>query len=118
MFDLNNKKSFNNIKKWIDFFDKYKQKEKILKYLVGNKKDLEREVNSDVIELFLEENKDYKYKETSAKDENDNKINELFQEMGEDLYIFASKRKNNEKKKVKLTYYKEKKPSKCKNCII
>ena len=68
--------------------------------------------------MFLEENKDYKYYEISAKDDNDNKINELFQEMGEELFSFASKRKNSDKKKkLKVLEYKRVKPSKCKTCI-
>ena len=93
VFDLNNKKTFRNIKTWITFANENKNiGNDFPKYLVGNKKDLERNVDKDEIEIFLEENKDYKYYEISAKDDNDNQINELFQEMGEELFSFASKR--------------------------
>ena len=120
VFDLNNKKTFRNIKTWITFANENKSiGNDFPKYLVGNKKDLERNVDKDEIEIFLEENKDYKYYEISAKDDNDNQINELFQEMGEELFSFASKRKNsNKKKKSKVLGYKEEKPSTCKKCIV
>ena len=120
VFDLNNKTSFRNIKTWITFANDNKNiGNNFPKYLVGNKKDLERKIDKDEIEIFLEENKDYKYYEISAKDDNDNQINELFQEMGEELFTFASKRKNsNKKKKSKVLGYKEEKPSTCKKCIV
>ena len=120
VFDLNNKTSFRNIKTWITFANDNKNiGNDFPKYLVGNKKDLERKIDKDEIEIFLEENKDYKYYEISAKDDNDNQINELFQEMGEELFTFASKRKNsNKKKKSKVLGYKEEKPSTCKKCIV
>ena len=120
VFDLNDKKSFKNIKTWINFVNENKNiKNDFPKYLVGNKKDLDRNIDKTEIEMFLEENKDYKYYEISAKDDNDNKINELFQEMGEELFSFASKRKNSDKKKKsKVLEYKRKKPSKCQSCIV
>ena len=65
----------------------------IPKYLIGNKKDLPREVNSDMVDIILEENKELNYKETSAKDDKDNQINELFQEIGEQLYTLYLKNK-------------------------
>ena len=116
VFDLSNKTTFYNIKKWFDFFNENNSSLKLIpKYLIGNKKDLPREVNNDMIEIILDENKDIKYKETSAKDENDNQINELFQEMGEELYTFYSKNKKNRKKskKVKLSEYQEKESRDC-----
>ena len=120
VFDLNNKKSFKNIKTWITFTNENKDIENDFpKYLVGNKKDLDRNIDKDEIEMFLEENPDYKYYEISAKDDNGNPINELFQEMGEDLFKFASKRKNsNKKKKSKVLEYKRQKSSICQKCIM
>ena len=120
VFDLSDKKTFNNIKNWINFIQESKNIDKsIPKYLVGNKKDLERDIDKNVIDIFLEENRDFKYKETSAKIENDNQIKELFQEMGEDLYIYASGRKRNDKKNnIKIAGYKEKKKSKCLSCVV
>ena len=115
VFDLSNKKTFYNIKKWFDFFNENSSLKLIPKYLIGNKKDLPREVNNEMIEIILDENKDIEYKETSAKDENDNQINELFQEMGEKLDTFYLKNKKNRKKskKVKLSEYQEKESRDC-----
>ena len=116
VFDLSNKKTFYNIKKWFDFFNENNSGLKLIpKYLIGNKKDLPRDVNNEMIEIILDENKDIEYKETSAKDENDNQINELFQEMGEKLDTFYLKNKKNRKKskKVKLSEYQEKESRDC-----
>ena len=120
VFDLSDKKTFNNIKNWINFIQESKNIDKSFpKYLVGNKKDLERDIDKNVIDIFLEENRDFKYKETSAKIENDNQIKELFQEMAEDLYIYASGRKSNDKKNnIKIAGYNEKKKSKCLSCVV
>ena len=128
IFDLSKSKTFDNIKVWIEFFNNNNKSEKknhknIPRYLIGNKKDLEREIEKKVIEIFLEEeeNKNMIYKETSAKDNND-EINNLFQEIGEELYedyIKSGRKKNkNKKEKVHLTKYKEKKNSKCFKCIV
>ena len=117
VFDLSKKKTFFNIKKWIKFFNENAQKKDIPKFLIGNKKDLKREVGKDLIDIFLGEYQNYFiYKETSAKEE-DPQINELFQEMGEILYSKFSKYKNNNKiKGVKISGYKEK--NKHCNCIV
>ena len=102
VFDLNNVKTFNNVKTWIDFlYDSNSGKENILKYLIGNKKDLPQEVENEKIELFLKEHKDFTYKATSAKIE-DNQISELFQEMGEKLYRNYKKIDKKSMKKIKL----------------
>ena len=93
VFDLNKRKTFKNIKEWTEFFNTHNSSEKknqknIPRYLIGNKKDLERDIEKEEIEFFLaeKENKNMIYKETSAKENND-EINNLFQEIGEELYI-------------------------------
>ena len=104
VFDLSDKKTFNNIKQWIQFFNDNTSDINIPKYLIGNKKDLEREVNEDMIEIFLEENKDFIYKETSAKESNI-EINDLFQEIAEKLYDMNKENqyfKTSKNKKMKL----------------
>lgn len=116
VFDLNIKKTFDNIKTWIDYLDEnLKYKNNVVKYLIGNKKDLVKEVDDDNIEFFLEDNNDYIYRATSAKEE-DNQINELFQDMGERLYkSYIKNAKNHKKSKnIKLKGLKEKKT----NCVI
>ena len=115
VFDLSNKTSFFNIKKWLDFFNENNSSLKMIpKYLIGNKKDLPREVNSDMVDIILEENKELNYKETSAKDDKDNQINELFQEIGEQLYtLYLKNRKNKGKNIKKLSEYQEKHKREC-----
>ena len=115
VFDLSNKTSFHNIKKWLDFFNENNTSLKMIpKYLIGNKKDLPREVDSDMVDIILEENKELNYKETSAKDNNDNQINELFQEMGEKIYTFYLKNRKNKGKNIKkLSEYKENQNREC-----
>ncbi len=55
VFDLNDKESFQNIKSWLDEIKLYTS-EDIFIVLVGNKCDLEREVSTNQINKFVEEN--------------------------------------------------------------
>ena len=101
IFSINNEKSFEDVKTWINLFNEnYNGKENIPKYLVGNKLDLERKVNKDLVNEFINENKKYKYFETSAK-LNDG-INELFEDLGENLYQVQIK--ENTRKKSQNIY--------------
>ena len=79
LFDVTNRESFDNVKKWISEIDKYDcvYTEKIL---VGNKCDLEqkRVVSSEDAEKFAN-NMDMTYVETSAK--KSTHINDLFENM-------------------------------------
>jgi len=120
VFDLNKKKTFDNIKTWIEYLDEnLKNKNNVVKYLIGNKKDLEKEIDDDDIEIFLEDNKDYIYNTTSAKEE-DNQITELFKDMGERLYKSYIKNEKNHKKRrnIKLKSFKEKKTNCLINCFL
>ena len=101
VFDLSNKQTFTNINNWIKFFKENTSDEDIPKYLIGNKKDLEKEVSEDMIELFLEEHKDFVYKETSSK-EDTNTINDMFQEIAEKLYELYKTNKTSKNKNIKL----------------
>ena len=107
VFDLNKKNTFYNIKQWIQFFNDNTNDRDVPKYLIGNKKDLEKEVTEDMIDIFLEENKDFTYKETSAKESNI-EINDLFEEIGEKLYEIYKTKKDKEKKFKKMKLGKEK----------
>ena len=67
-----------------------------------------------MVDIILEENKELNYKETSAKDNDDNHINELFQEMGEKIYTFYLKNRKNKGKNIKkLSEYQEKQKREC-----
>ena len=120
VFDLNNKKSFNNIKNWMKFFkDNTNSENNMPTYLIGNKKDLEKNVEDDEIEIFKDEHKDIIYKETSAKEE-DNQIEELFREMGELLYDKYKKNphKNKSNKRNLSKYDENKRGCPISKCIV
>ena len=88
VFAKDNEESFKNISEWIKLFDENNSgKEGIPKYLIGNKDDLEGEitVKEDSIESFLKENNGYEYRSVSAL-KDDNRIDDLFQDMAEKLY--------------------------------
>ena len=112
VFDLNNKKSFNNIKEWIRFFNDNANNIDIPKYLIGNKKDLEREVSQDMIDIFKDENNGFIYKETSAKEDN-NEIKDLFEEIALNLYEMYKKNKVSEAKNKKVKLNKNDANEKC-----
>ena len=84
VFALDDKISFNNIKEWIELFIQNNTRDKeVLKYLIGNKNDLNSEIEQKLIEDFANENQ-LKYISTSAKD--NISINELFEQIAENLH--------------------------------
>jgi small GTP-binding protein len=123
VFALNNLQSFEDIPNWIKIFnDSSDENLNIPLYLVGNKKDLEDEieVNEDMINDFLKKNNNFIYKAVSAKEDN-NILQELFQELAERLYeedIKNGKSKN--KKAFQLTNEKQAHKRGCafKKCIM
>ena len=122
LFLLNDLRSFQNIAEWINLFkENNSNNERIPKYLIGNKDDLEHRVDKELIDKFLKENNnEYEYRPISTSN-NDNRIEEIFQEIAEKLFnnykepeqilIYLGKKKAVEKPKkknvfhvVKLTY--------------
>ena len=89
VFSLDDKDSFNTIKYWMESFKNNYSKEDAPQYLVGNKNDLEINVEQSLIDEFGKEN-EIPYISTSAK-ENKN-IDELFEEIGKKLYIDFQKK--------------------------
>ena len=109
VFSLDCTDSFNNLVKWINLFNEENpNQKKIVLYLIGNKKDLEKEVDEDKISFFLEDNQQFCYKETSAKEE-DNHINELFEEIGEKVYEINKNFQKSDGRRLRLAGVKEKK---------
>ena len=110
VFSHNNKESFENLTSWIKIFEECNKKTgtNIPKYLIGNKNDLEKEVDEEEIEKFKKEYPTFKYKSTSAK-KDENKIKELFQELGEDIYQANKDNLNKENKSIKLSRHNDKK---------
>ena len=76
MYDITNKESFINIKKWIEDTDEYSFNAK--KIIIGNKIDMEekREVSDEMKDNLINE-MNIEIMEVSAKNENNN-INEVF----------------------------------------
>ena len=86
VYAVNDLKSFQNIKNWIEIFmENHNGKKNIPLYLIENKNDLDRKVEEYLIDDFLNEYK-FEFKSTSAKLNDGNTINELFQELSELLY--------------------------------
>ena len=101
VYAVNNLESFQNIKDWIKLFmESHNGKKDIPHYLIENKNDLDREVDENLIDDFLKENNLFKFKSVSAKFNQGNSINELFQEIGEILYKDFKKSEKDQKKIV------------------
>ena len=112
IFNLNEPKSFINIQEWINTYNKNNEKRALLRYLIGNKSDLEQKVEQNLIDEFAEKD-DMPYIATSAK--TNSQINELFQQIGEELLKEEKKKSNTsiEKKCSFRILYTTKKKKKC-----
>ena len=122
VYAVNDLESFEDIKEWINLFmENHNGKKDIPLYLIENKNDLDRKVAENLIDDFLNENK-FKFKSISAKLNDDNEINELFQELGEILYNNYFKGDENRGKQQCCHLFsqkineKEKKMKKCLTC--
>ena len=108
VFAYNSKESFEGIKQWLNNYKEINPNldfnKKIPAYLVGNKSDLELEIDKEEIEKLKEDNNFYGYIDTSAKEGNN--INEVFQDMGEMFIQIYGKKKN--KQNLKLVQHKKK----------
>jgi len=120
VYALNDKNSFENLIK--TFIDNHNGKKDIPLYLIENKNDLEKEVDKELVNEFLLDNINFKFKSISAKLNKDNSINELFQEISEILYInYKDSGKENIKQKfIKIENYSEKykKINSCSLCEV
>ena len=115
VYAINDLESFRNIKDWIQLFmENHNGKKDIPHYLIENKNDLDRGVEEYLIDEFLNENKLFKFKSISAKIDEGNSINELFQEIGEILNKDYKKTGKNQRKLV-ITKHEVKKNKK--GCI-
>lgn len=116
MYDITNRETFNNLDRWIKEIDYFNMDKNVIKYIVGNKKDLNkhREVELYQLKKFCK-NKNINYSESSIQDINS--LNEIFENIIEELYF------NLINKKIELkSFYKlqeqlpEKKKDKNKCC--
>ena len=116
MYDITNKKSFDDIEKWIKIVTDVKEKQNIAMILLGNKRDLklERQIEEQDAEEFAKK-MEVSFLETSNKDNNDDNIHLAVEKLVNDI---EEKRKkfgfdqnlNSEKTRVSLN--KEKKSKK------
>ena len=116
MYDITNKKSFEDIEKWIKIVTDVKEKQNIAMILLGNKRDLklERQIEEQDAEEFARK-MEVSFLETSNKDNNDDNIHLAVEKLVNDI---EEKRKkpgfeqdlNSEKIRVSLN--KEKKSKK------
>ena len=99
IYDITNKKSYKNIREWINQI-KEEAVSNVIIYLVGNKIDLEKErkVKTEEGEKLAEEY-NCPFKETSAKE--DININETFEDLVEIIDEEFSKSKTDAKIKIK-----------------
>ena len=94
VFDLNSTKSFDNIQYWIDFFNKNNDGISLKgKYLIGNKSDLEQNVEQNLIDQIIKKN-ELLYLSINAKAKS--QIEQMFEYIIENLYEHVE---NNEKNK-------------------
>ena len=110
VFDLTKLETFEHVKRWIEDINKY-AKENVLKFLIGNKSDLEqkRQINFSDIRTFSSM-MNTTYFEVSAK--NNEGVNEFFEGATK---IFISKYICNDEDKKKIILDKNKAKSKNKN---
>ena len=116
MYDITDKKSFEDIEKWIKIVTDLKKKQKIAMILLGNKRDIkhERQIVEQDAEEFAKK-MEVSFLETSNKDNNDDNIHFAVEKLVNDI---EEKRKkfgfdqnlNSEKTRVSLN--KEKKSKK------
>ena len=108
VFSLNDKDSFDKINEWMTYFKNNNSKgEHIPKYLVGTKNDLEKCVEDNSINIFAKEN-NLSFMSTSAK--NNNNIDELFEEVGKNLYIDFIKKGNKGQININIKVIKKNSP--------
>ena len=111
VFSMNDKETFDTIKDWMVLFNNNNSKEDIPKYLVGNKSDLEINVEQSLIDEFVKENK-IPYMSTSAKDNKN--IDELFEEIGKKLYFDYQQKGDKGQTNLQIKIKKKQK----KNCCL
>ena len=116
VFDLNLEESFESIQYWLDLFNENNDGKNLkLKYLIGNKNDLEQRVKQNLIDESVKRN-GLLYMSTSAKTKS--QIDEMFEYIAGELYEYAEKKiksgKNSQREKIlSSATFKEKKRQGC-----
>ena len=114
VFGLDDEKSYENMIEWFKLFNEnHNGKEGIPQYLIGNKNDLERKIDKNLIEEFAKNN-NLCYKEVSAKE--NICINEIFEEIAEKLYEDYEKSGRGKRSQSVIKIAQNKKKEKKKSC--
>ena len=93
VFDLNLAESFDSIQYWVDLFNENNSGNNLkLKYLIGNKNDLEQKVCQALIDELVNKN-GLLYLSTSARTKS--QIDEMFEYIAGELYEFTKKQNKN-----------------------
>ena len=83
VFAHNDKDSFDHIIDWIELFDQNTTNKEIPKFLIGNKNDLKKFDEQESFDDFIQQHNILRYISTSAKDNKNNNISEIFKDMSE-----------------------------------
>ena len=114
VFSLNNSESFKEITEWIKMFnDNNNGKNNIPRYLVGNKCDLQKEIEQDKIDAIAKEY-DLKYYETSAK--TNVEIDKLFEDISNILYQDSNPNKDTKQKTIHISSHPQEEKKKEHSC--
>ena len=84
VFSMNDKDSFDSINEWMELFKNNNNREDVPKYLIGNNKDLEINVEQRLIDEFSQENN---IPFISVSSQENKAIDKLFEEIGKKLYL-------------------------------
>ena len=111
VFAFNDKESFDNIQGWMNLFNEQKSLKDTPQILLGNKSDLNTEIDENLIKEFTKTT-NIKYMKTSAKEKIN--INESIEEIGK---MLIQKYKPSEfQNNIKISSYKKGKSVKCDLC--
>jgi len=110
VFSMEDKDTFIKINEWMESFKNTNSKGNVPKYLIGNKNDLEKNVEQSSIDEFTREN-NIPFMSTSAKTKNN--IDELFEEIGKKLYIDYLKNEKNVQSSFNIEIIKKNQQNRC-----
>ncbi len=111
IFALNDRDSFDNIKMWMDLFYQNHKINEIPSILIGNKSDLESDIEDNIINEFAQ-NTNIEFIKTSAKEKIN--INEVMEKLAKILY---KKSNFSDKQNINNIMISEKNPKKKKKCM-
>ena len=108
---MNDKNTFDSIIDWINLFKENNCKEEtIQKYLVGNKNDLEINVEQNLIDKLV---KDINIPFISISAKDNKSIDKLFEEVGKELYLDYIKKGNQKQKNIIISFDKTQRKKNC-----